>query len=602
VSGPRKRPFVAIDGEAWTLGEDHRYVLLMDSHHRHIVNPEGIPTKQCFEFLLDLPAHSIPVAFGLNYDVNMMLRDFGKARLKELWKEGACQWFDYKVEWVPGKWFKVTHGKRKVRIFEVFGFFQARFVKALEDWNIPVQDNEELEEMKASRSTFDESMLTRIIEYCHTECRLLVQLMEGLRDALLHVDISLRTWNGAGAIAAAILSKEGVKTHLVRQDDLSPPVAHACLSAYFGGRTELFRQGCFPRVSQFDICSAYPWAATYLPSLTNAKWRRYKVYSLRHEHAIWHVTWDIPDGATLGPFPYRAKGGRICYPLNGRGWYHAIEVDQARRLYPDHIRVHEGWALIPGPDDGTPFNFIAPLYAYRRQLKLDGLAAEKCLKLGINSLYGKLAQGIGYKDHPPPFQSYFWAGEITARTRARMLSIASQHPERLIMLATDGVFFAGDVSLDGEPIGTELGDLERGTITDAFTAQPGVYTGIKDDTIIKRSRGFFAKEIDFDVIKEGSESVGPYFVGRYASTRFQGLGTSLMRRDMSMWRTWVTQDRKLILAPQVKTIIDPDERPVRHAPPRLSAPVIPSLPYAPKHGHADDDDEYRQGKDQPLRG
>lgn len=595
------QPFIAIDGEAWTLENDHRYVLLMDSNRRYITNPAGIPTKACFDFLLGLPPKTIPVAFGLNYDVNMWLRDFGRARLVQLWKEGSCLWFDYKVEWIPGKWFKVSHGKKKVKIYEVFGFFQARFVKALEDWKIPVQDNDELEEMKSSRGEFDESMMPRIIDYCHTECKLLVQLMEGLRNALDHVNIKLRGWNGAGAIAASILSREGVKAHLVHQKDLPSEVAHACLSAYFGGRTELFQQGSFSMVSQFDICSAYPWAATFLPSLTSSSWEPIGEYDRSEEHVIYECTWAIPNGSSLGPFPYRSKGGRICYPLNGRGWYHGVEVGEAIRLYPSHVHVHGGWVLRRRMGESSPFDFIPPLYAYRRELKANGEAAEKCLKLGINSLYGKLAQGIGYRDQPPPFQSYFWAGEITARTRARMLRIAAQNPESLIMLATDGAFFSGDVKLEDEPIGTNLGDLEHGIITDAFTAQPGVYTGTKEGKIIKRSRGFFAKEIDFDVIRQGSETQGPYFIGRYSSTRFQGLGTSLMRTSMDEWRTWVTADRKLILTPQIKGIENPDERPVRHTPPRLPAPVIPSLPYTPKGGHSDDDDEYRQGKDQPLR-
>lgn len=585
---------------------EHRYVLLADSDGRHIVNPEGLPTKACFDFLLDIPSHTIPVAFGLNYDVNMMLRDMGRKRLEELWKEGSCHWFDYKVEWVPGKWFKVSRGKSKARIFEVFGFFQARFVKALSDWNIQVQDAEELESMKAARSTFDPAMLPRIIEYCHTECDLLVELMDGLREALEYVNIKLKTWNGAGAIAAAILSREGVKEHLVHQQDLPPNVQHACLSAYFGGRTELFLQGRFPEVTQYDICSAYPYAATFLPSLTSSHWETRESPTLGNlaewDHAIYEVEWSIPPDSMgpLGPFPYRGKGGRILYPSNGRGWYHGIEVREAVRLYPDYITLSRAHRLRSNGGE-SPFSFIRDLYAYRRFLKSEGHAAQKCLKLGINSLYGKLAQGVGYRDQPPPFQSYFWAGEITARTRARMLSIASQDPEALIMLATDGIFFAGDVSLKDEPIGTELGDLEHGTIHHMFTAQPGVYYGTKDGEELRRSRGFFAKEIDFPTIAEGSDLQGPYYIGHYTSTRFQGIGTSLMQRDLSKWRTWHTSSRKLVLMPMVKSIEDSDSRPVRHTPPSLPVPVIPSLPYRPKGGHSDDEDEYRQGKDQPLR-
>jgi hypothetical protein len=596
-----QRDFIGIDGEGWTLGGEHKYVLLMDSNGRHITDPGGVPTKKVLEWLLDLPKKTIPVAFGLNYDVNMWLRDIGRTRLKELWVDGSTYWFDYTIEWIPGKWFRVRKGKRSVRIFEVFGFFQTRFVQALSDWDIPVQDTDELEKMKSARSAFDPSMLPRIVEYCHTECKLLVQLMGGLRRALEYVDIHLRTWNGAGAIAASILSSRGVKSHLTRHDDLPPEVAQASLHAYFGGRTELFRQGSFPLVSQYDICSAYPWAATFLPSLTEGKWELSIFKDDSGQHGIFECTWAMPPGLRLGPFPYRTRTGRICYPRNGSGWYHVCEIEHARRLYGSHITVGKGWVL-SGGNDNRPFQFIPELYAYRRRLKEEGNAAQKCLKLGINSLYGKLAQGVGHKGNPPPFQSYFWAGEITARTRARMLSVASAHTDDLIMLATDGIFIRGKADLsDAEPIGTNLGDLEHGVITDMFTAQPGVYSGTKDGKHIARSRGFFAKEIDFNSVANGSESEGPNYIGRYKSTRFQGLGSSLMAKDMGHWRQWVESDRKLVLMPTMKRVENPDARPVVHTPPELSEPVLLSAAYTPKRGHSDDAEEHRQGKDQPMR-
>jgi hypothetical protein len=592
--------FVAVDGEGWTLEGEHRYVLIMDSDGRHLVDERGLATKRVFDFLLGLPAKRVPVAFGLNYDVNMWLRDVGRARLKELWETGTTQWFDYALEWIPGKWFAVKRGKQRTKVFEVFGFFQTRFVGALEAWDIPVQDTDELEDMKAARSTFDPSMLPRMVEYCHTECKLLVQLMEGLRDALEYVDIRLRSWNGAGAIAAALLRREGVKNHLVHHGDLPSEVAYASLCAYFGGRTELFQQGRIPLVSQYDICSAYPYAAISLPSLAGATWGLCRNEDDQFEHGLFPCRWSVTPSARLGPFPYRTKGGRICYPLNGSGWYHATEIRDARRLYGDDIRVGQGW--VPRTDSSeNPFAFIPELYAYRRKLKEDGHAAQKCLKLAINSLYGKLAQGVGFRDTPPPFQSYFWAGEITARTRARMLSIAAQHPDALVMLATDGAFFAGDVSLPGETIGNELGDLEHGTITDAFFAQPGVYSGTKDGVVLKRSRGFFAKEIDFDGAAMGYDLQGADYIGHYSSTRFQGLGTALMAKDMGRWREWVTADRKLTLMPSMKRVEDPDARPIRHLPPTLPDDAVPSLPYTPKRGHSDDEADYRQGKDQPMR-
>jgi hypothetical protein len=65
------------------------------------------------------------------------------------------------------------------------------------------------------------------------------------------------------------------------------------------------------------------------------------------------------------------------------------------------------------------FDWVEPLYAYRRQLGSSGQGYP--LKLAINSLYGKLAQRIG----EPPWRNPLWAGLITARTRALLMDAAA---------------------------------------------------------------------------------------------------------------------------------------------------------------------------------
>ena len=239
------KPFMGIDGEGYTVDGEHRYVLLMTSENQYIYDHDGISTIDCLEFLLRQPRTHIYVAFGLNYDVNMILRDLGRTTLKHLWVTGKVRWGPYNIEWIPGKWFRVSSDKypKSIKINETFGFYQMSFVKALGKWNIPVQDSDELEEMKRERSAFDIEMRDRIIRYCNSECILLVHLLDALRQALMDVGINLSSWNGAGSIAASVLRREGVKDHHVPHTDLSQEIQHASLSSYFGGRTELFRQG-----------------------------------------------------------------------------------------------------------------------------------------------------------------------------------------------------------------------------------------------------------------------------------------------------------------------------------------------------------------------
>lgn len=599
MSARLPKKFSGIDGESYTVDGEHRYVLLMESSGSHIFNPDGLSTKECFDFLLSLPKTRIYVAFGLNYDVNMMLGDFGRARLQELWRDGETLWFGYKLEWIPGKWFRVKKGNESIRIDEVFGFFQMSFIRSLEKWKIQAQDPEMLEAMKGTRSVFDDEMRDQIISYCHSETVLLNQLMEAVRSSTQSVGLKVQRWNGAGAIAASILRRGGVKSHVVRHEELEQEVQYAILKAYFGGRTELFQQGRFPYLYQYDIVSAYPYAAISLPSLTEGNWEYKETYHPEYEHGIWHVQWSMRD-QTISPFPYRYKGSRICYPANGEGWYHSCELREALSHYASgDIHVLDGY-VFHSSSSSKPFSFVPILAAEKVRYKRKGHGGEKILKLGLNAMYGKLAQGKGYKDTTPPFQSFFWAGEITARTRARMLELAHLMPQSVVMIATDGIFYSEDPKVK---FTDELGGLDKTVLSECFTAQPGVYRAYTDEGIeIRKSRGFFAREIDFEQLEEGYSEEGPYFVGNYSSTRFVGLGTALMAKDMSAWRSWQEKARKLTLHPSVKRVLDSDSRPVIHLPPILPEPVLPSSPYVPKgKGYLEDEEDSIQGKEQPLK-
>lgn len=605
------KPFGGIDGESYTIDGEHRYVLLMDSQGEYIFQEEGLSTKACFDFLLSRDRNRIWTAFGLNYDVNMILRDVGDKKLRELWRTGETRWFNYLLEWIPGKWFQVTDlssigayrtkgGNTKagyakqVKINEVFGFFQTSFIKSLEKWNITTQDSDMLESMKASRSIFDPAMKEQIIDYCHTECVLLTRLMEAVRNALESVNIKCTSWNGAGSVAAAIFKREQVKGHLVTHEEYQDEI----LRAYFGGRTELYRLGPIGECIQYDIVSAYPYAATYLPTL-QGQFQEVRSEDLESESfGLVHVTWDVDS--LVPPFPSRTKS-RISYPTKGEGWYHVCEVQAAKAIFGDAITVHKVLAFHPDTDE-RPFQFVEELALQKVKYKREKHAGEKVLKLGINSLYGKLAQGKGYKGTLPPYQSYFWAGAITAHCRARMLTLAHKAgTDNVVMLATDGIFLRKDPEWESADT---LGSLEKGTLYDMFTVQPGVYNATDESgREVRKSRGFFAKEIDFDQIRKGYSEEGPFFVGRYDSTRFVGLGSALSsaKRLDEQWRTWQTSERKLVLYPSTRYIVDFETEPI------TLVPVTPmnytmSEPYSPKGGYEDDESNYRDGKDQPLRG
>lgn len=595
--------FVAIDGEAIGERTDARYTLLAASTGRFIWNIDGLKTDECFVFLTNQQEKGNElVCFGLGYDINMWLGDVPEPTLRELWKSGTAFYKHWKLVWTAGRRFEIYNRNNKAFaiIQECFGFFQTSFVKALEDWGFEVP--EELATMKMKRGNFTEKDKRRVIDYCFSECDLLTQLMDRLHQAAVDAGCVPKPhwWIGAGQLASALLSVQGVAQHHRHDDDVLDTGAggeagtHALMCAYFGGRAELLRQGERTKVKTYDLRSAYPHAATLLPSLTGMRTVRRKRFTPQDEHGIWRVSWKNLPGNIM-PFPVRVDKA-IWYPRSGQGWYHAVEV-KAALAAGFKIKVSDGYVFIPDRSANPPFQFIPELFAQRREYQKQGNPAQKVLKLALNSLYGKTAQGVGGSGKPR-WQSYIWAGEMTARTRARMLLLAVKAKDPM-MIATDGLF-CGEAPA---PAGGRIGEWEHGKLDWLFSAQPGVYQGFEGEREVLRSRGFFVRDINYSELFTGWCRDGPDFTYSYRSHRFVGLGQVVNRKsDLGNWRQWIDQDRSLHLMPQRKLLQRNTEYGGWDCLPPNTAPGD-SEPYHPKVRLLESNDEDNQaGMEQPLRG
>jgi hypothetical protein len=551
------KPFLAVDGEAC----EGDYVLLCrtGSHPLADLRPGGLHTIAALEFLLQAPKGSLQVCFGLGYDVNQWLRDLPRRQLVELWERNLTYWKDYRIEWVQSKWFSVKAiDGRFAKVSEVFGFFQSSFVAALEGWGIG--SPAEIKRMKAARGSFTRSEIERVTRYCEAECALLAELMDRLREASREGGVQPANWIGAGSIANALLRRHGIESHHRYDEEIaSDHVAkHEIRGAYYGGRVELLAQGVHRHVASADLKSAYPHAARSLPSLKASKLRKRKTFNAGR-HGIWRVRWDLrgrgsgAGASPLAPFPVRHRES-IFYPLAGEGFYHTIEVATAIELgYP--VEVRYGWVLVGKNIDVRPFDWVPDVYRARARFAAEGNAAEKMIKLGLNSVYGKLAQGEGWLGERPPFQNYFWAGYVTAATRAAVLRMAARC-RGPIMIATDGIYAA---ELPGRGFGRAgaLGSWEVGSADRLFAAQPGVYEASTNGRTVAKSRGFFASEVDYGELRRGWETEGVDYVHHYDSTRFYGLGVALQRSDFAVWRQWRTEQRSILLLPERK-LANPD--------------------------------------------
>jgi hypothetical protein len=333
-------------------------------------------------------------------------------------------------------------------------------------------------------------------------------------------------------------------------------------------------------VWNYDIKSAYPWAAQHLPALKPGHWTHHRRGEGRTGFSLSRVRWRYSGGAldpVFHPFFWRDPSGAIFFPVEGEGWYWEPETDTALGLidsgrWDGEAKVLETWSFHPG-SDARPFAFIPGTFRYRQQLEEQGNGAEKAIKLALDAMYGKLAQNKGQKTwdrkesrvmmRRPTTHQLEWAGWITSLVRATLLETAYQDPEAVIFMATDGIFTTRPLPLAH---GRDLGSWGAKHCEDLITVQSGVYF-VRHEPDAERPDGWWPKYRGFD---EGSIDPGrvqaawrrgdPHL--QCQATRFVGMGSYLAGiASRDVWRTWATVPRTLSLSPHGTKRTPAEDRP-----------------------------------------
>jgi len=477
--------------------------------YRYIESPDHVSqlrTKKCLDFILSIPSSHIIIGFALTYDVEMWLRELKgtppkstpdkKSQMEWLYRTQSVWWHGYRIHYIPKKIFSVAKydGKKKVAsrtIYDAHGFFQSDFKSAIRDWKVGTEDEWKfIDRMKAGRPDFgpitEETKAYNRMEGIHG-----IQMFAKVRAEYTKLGLSVPRPVGAGAIASAIFRKHHILDYFPESQLLPTDVM---LSGFIGGRFDITRVGFIGDIFESDINSAYPYIARQLPCLRHGRYVQAKGYEPT-PHSLWLVRWS-DNGTRWSPFPYRTEKGSIRYYSNGIGWYYDAEVAEAIKFDPS-IEVLAGFRFESGCNH-EPFDFVTEYYQRREEMKQAGDFGEKILKLGLNSIYGKLSQSKGRN---PPFQQWIWAGLITGGTRALLMSGIRQNPDAIIKVATDAIFSTQQLQLDFDE--TKLGAWKTETLYDLLVLGNGVYqsTGSsnpKHPNGISRNRGFEHGTARFD--------------------------------------------------------------------------------------------------------
>lgn len=512
-------PFVGCDGEGIRRDGRSDYCLFRMGERELYRDGRRLGTYELLNFIVNCPPDQINVAFAFDYDVSNILRDVSWQRsngvpadlekilhTNEVYETSVNknpytrdQWTFVKFEgryfgikYIPRKFLKVCRGvmlrgelagvpyewasaipQTERVIFDTFGFFAPKsFLSAIEDWNIGAEHRERIAANKARRAVFSR-ITDEIREYCRLECELLAQMMTAFRAVCLDTNIVPKTWTGAGAIASMLHARNGtIRTDAVNK--LPAELLRLGNRAFYGGRFEVTRLGWVGKTWASDISSAYPHAMRSLPCMQHGRWVRRKGRRLAAAPAdaifVCPVAFEHPKNQFLCGLPFRQKSGAICWPRKGRGIYWSCELRSAERLGAT-ISYGDGW-LYQKRCDCQAFDWIEPLY--EKRVAIGKGTKGHALKIGVNALYGKLAQTIGN----PAWRNPIHAGLITATTRAMLNdAIRAAGQRNVIMLATDAIFTINKpapVQLGGGQSGG-LGRWEQKIYPRLFIVRPGLY-------------------------------------------------------------------------------------------------------------------------------
>lgn len=594
-----QKPFISWDGEGYTdrATGRHYYWLLANSIGGKIIAPPGRSLERTsiarlFQGVQRQYPDAINTGFSLGYDFTMALRGTGieDVQVRSIRERNVLEDSGYLWKIMAGKRLSVAEysNKRESKTFTLFdtwGFFQTSFVKALDayfgtEWpDTTAEERTFIIESKKQRANFDRNNDAEVQRYNDHELRLMVELMTELRERAYSAGLPLGAWYGPGAFASGLLQRHKVKTFmgpdLYARDDLTD----AFTRAYAGGRFELINCGHVNGpMFQADVNSAYPDAISRLPCLAHGNWVHewwdglatpddFGVFKVRFTTKL-----NTPDCAHITrsvPFPLwrRDPHGNNSFPADGVvGWYHGIEVKAAQRWCETpygrkvgaRVEIVESWTWAADCDH-EPFAWVRDEYRKRQVLKRAGHGAHVAIKLALNSLYGKLAQQIGWqpgKDRKPPFHQLVWAGAVTATTRARMLDAACLDLESVIAFETDGIFTTEKLPL---PYSTELGEWELTEYDDAWYFQSGFRFGVVGGNVRKpATRGVPAGDISLERIREtlsDCESTIEIRQTRFYTIRWAG---HLNKPELiGEWDTVTRRMRMMQEDPRGKRVHDP---------------------------------------------
>lgn len=292
------------------------------------------------------------------------------------------------------------------------------------------------------------------------------------------------------------------------------------MRAYHGGKIESYVLGYIPKAKIIDITSAYPYALSQLPKLTNnVKYYGNTDYekNLLQNYFYAFIRCDIVINDANFIHPIIVKN-----PINQTNisLYGYIENVIITKLEYDYLKensidvIVKDYYAIEHIDNVFPYrNLINHLFENRMKYRKNNISISEMFKTIINSLYGityeltdvyeENKDDIVWKGYRAgDFFNPVIASYITAMIRTYLSKVSYniiQNGGEVFLNMTDSIIYNGDVSLDVFSDEKVLGKFEKPTeIEDIIILGAGRYEYREEFTnkYVIKNRGFSVSRKD----------------------------------------------------------------------------------------------------------
>ena len=435
-----RRKIVGIDTET----HDGNVFLICDSDGNFLDYPD-IAFDGIVEFLFKHEGSWL-FCYNLQFDAECILKllpseTFDPYRKK---KRLRFEYKNYTIVYIPKKQLKIQKGNHTVSLYDIAQYYDNMPLNKAYSEHIKKSLDQDYLETKKMRKDFSVRHYLRhkkkIRRYCITDCILTKELSEHWLDTFFEAHgFYCANWISSGYLAEKVLIHNKIPIPLFNETLYD--IQKLAWESFYGGRFELIQRGFIGECYMYDINSAYPYALTFLPDITDGKWIATKKINPNSALGFFHIRAKIDYSIKIAPFPFRTVNNRIIYPTGEFETFVTLEELKAVTGDPKiKYKIIDSYQFIPNVHCQYPFKeFIMEQYDKRMKLKKEKNPLERAIKIILNSMYGKTAQRVNNQMgnlFNPVIASY-----ITGFARAQLYKFIKDHQldKYVVAFATDSI-------------------------------------------------------------------------------------------------------------------------------------------------------------------